>query len=364
MGNTDGIGAPPNWRLPITAALAAFIFLVGGRIPIPGLDLSAAARCMESSPQCFPRLSIFALGLLPLLNVLILYELLKLAVPRLAAFSVNGSASRRWVGTVIAGLALFFAAVQGFDLYRALVIGGSLGEDTLSMVVAVTTFVAGVAFLMFLAEMIRLPGLALGGFWLVLSLSFSAHFFAEFARIFELARSGAIDIATLAIVLGLVVAAVVLIVFVATALSDRVAAAGGKPVLWSPILVWPPFIAGSLANLTADIFHEFMRHETNPVLWYFTAAWIPAFVVILPLVVFLYARSIRRAFPQEQDWTGKRAVLGLIALAQAAICIGFLLAPEFSPIFLGPGSTLIAVVIVFWALWRAVRPQADQKRSA
>jgi hypothetical protein len=351
VGNIDEIDVRPNWRLPITAALAAFIFLVGGRIPIPG-------------PGCLQRLSIFALGLLPLFYVLILYEILKLAVPRLAALSVNGSTSRRWVGTVIAALALFFAAAQGFDVYRALAMSGFPGEDTLSTVVAVTTFVAGVALLLFLAEMIRLPGLALGGFWLVLSLSFSANFFAGFANLFELARSGAIDVTTLAVALGMVVAAVLLIVFAGTALSDRVAAAGGKPVLWSPILIWPPFIAGSLADLTAGIAYEFVRDETNPVLWHFTAVWIPAFVGILPLVVVLYARSIRRAFPQEQDWNGKRAVLGLIALAQIAICIGFLLAPEFFPIFLGPGSTLIAVVIVFWALWRVVRPQTVQKRSA
>lgn len=346
-----------NWRLPITVAIAAFVYLLGGSIPIPGLDPDALGRCMESSPGCLQRVSILALGLLPLLYILMPFEMLKLVFPHLAGRVANYPSARRWAATVIVALSLLFAASYGIDVYTALMASGFFGDDTLSMVIAVTSLVAGVATLMFLARTIRLPGIALGGFWLILSLSFSADFFAGFSGVLELARSGVVSVTTVAVSLGLVCAAVALVVFAATALVDRVTKAGGDAAYWSPILVWPPFIGGSLANLAAGIFHDFTQNQSNPLLWHFTIAWVAAFVLILPLVVFLYARSIRLIYPQQPEWSGRTAILSLIALVQVVICVGFILAPEFFPIFLGQGSALIALVVVLWALWRAVRPR-------
>lgn len=86
----------------------------------------------------------------------------------------------------------------------------------------------------------------------------------------------------------------------------------------------------------------------------FSLLWSLAFALTLPLVVFLFARRIKRIFPGDADWSGKHAVLTIVAVVQVAVCDGLVLLGERLPVPLPPGSVLIALAVVFWSVGRAL----------
>lgn len=342
-------------RFLVITAVAVLVVFVGQRLPIPGIDTLAIARCMEYSKNCLTPVSIFALGLSPLLTVLIGFETLKLAVPRLAALDADASGAHRWIDALLAALALVLATVQALAVCQMLTATGFFGDGVISLVLPVATLIAGFAVLLLLTRVLRVPGLARGGFWLVLSLYVITGLTDSFVSLFERARSSQIDLLQLSHTLLLVIAAVVLISLCATSLAERVKASGTNLALWSPVLILPPVLAVEAANVALGVGYVFSENEAYPTSWHITLLQISAFVIIPPLFMFLYARSIKRAFPQEIDWTGKRAILGLLALVQAIICICFNLVPNAS---LGPGSGLIVLVVVLWSIQRALRGKA------
>ncbi len=105
-------------RLGVTLAALA-VFRLGSYLPVPGVAPEVVAEVARHGGNAIGRMSLFALGVMPLLNALILTELLKLAAPSV----------RRWeqaprnAGTfryVVIGLALLLALAQGLGVARGL----------------------------------------------------------------------------------------------------------------------------------------------------------------------------------------------------------------------------------------------------
>ncbi|MBP0616024.1 hypothetical protein J6595_10555 [Jiella sp. KSK16Y-1] len=318
---------------------------------MPYLDALAFARHLEATQGGSARLSVFALGLAPFISALTGLELLKLAVPRFAAWIAREPKAYRAAMLVVAAFALVSAAMQGTGISVALAAMGLVAEDTLSQVAVTVTLLAGVAVLILVSQSIRLQRLPIGGVWLVIALPAAGSIVAEFGQLLELLRIGAVDTPLVAAAFALSLSAITAIVFLATALEKCVRAAGGDPFHWTPILVWPPLIAGSIANFIVSLVFEFM--PIAPTLSFFDhdTLWSLAFSLLVPIIVYLYARAITRSVPGAATWFGKRSVLTFVSLAQISICVGpFLASNLLSPLPIN--STLIVIVVAFWAISR------------
>lgn len=153
-------------RLAVTLAALA-VFRLGSYLPVPGLAPEVVAEAARGGGGAIGRLSLFALGIMPLLNALILTELLKLAAPSVRRWEQaprNAGAFRY----AVLGLALLLALAQGLGVARALEgVTGLVPEPGLSFqLVCTMTFVAGAALVMALAAVIDRAGLG-SGMWLL-----------------------------------------------------------------------------------------------------------------------------------------------------------------------------------------------------
>jgi preprotein translocase subunit SecY len=351
-----------SWRPLVVVLLALAAYTLGGWIPLPGLDPAAVEAQTVASPGLQSRLSIMALGILPLFGMMILFEIAKLIVPPLASWQARSPRAAGWIAFVIGALALGTAATQGFGVTEALSVMGLQSPETpMFRLVAVASLIGGVAVAIFLADRIRLPDLALAGLWALFALPSIPSLVRSLFGVVDYARVGAVDAGSVGIAFALLLAVVVAIVFLANALRDRVVDAGGAPIAWSPLLLWPPVVAGHLAGLVAGLVQVFVLEPgfetigggTTTSLETFRWVYVAGVVVLVPVVIVVYARMIARLHPASAQWTGKRAVLTGLALVQIAVMVGV----EFQPWPILPigGAALVALVVVLWALVCAMR---------
>ncbi|WP_182086041.1 hypothetical protein [Aureimonas sp. ME7] len=358
--NSEGSTAL-DWRPVASVAVLVLVLLLGSTLPLPGLDPVALQNYLQASPDGSGRVSVLALGLGPLLSVLLVFETLKLFSPAFSRRIARSPGSRAKTALAIRGAMLLVAALQGLGIHAALAEMGFVENDPLAKLAVVASLVAGVGVLAFAAEQVRLPLLADAGFWAIISLPWVESIVATFLELMEYARIGAIGPEAVVVAAACLAAAVASIVFATTSLRKRVREAGGSMLRWSPILVWPPLLAGAVANILAGLAYEFAVTRIEPTVALYSVLWTILFALILPVVVFLYARSIAKTF-EEPDWPGRRATLALLALTQIGVCAGLLMASDQFAVALN-GSALITLVVFLWALGQAVFANRDAGRT-
>jgi preprotein translocase subunit SecY len=150
-------------RLAVTAAALA-VYRLGCAVPVPGLSPNMVGELLGSNRLPPGSLSVCALGVMPLVTVLILAELLRTIAPGLRRWEQASPGNRELAGYAIVTLALATAAVQatglaaGLEGFAGLVIepGGLFRTTT------VATMVGGVALLIALASIIDRAGIGYG----------------------------------------------------------------------------------------------------------------------------------------------------------------------------------------------------------
>lgn len=154
-------------RLAVTAAALAACRLAA-QLPLPGLAPPAVMEFARFGAGAMSRLSLLALGIFPLLTVLILAELVKSVAPALRRWEQADARNAAQLWRVLVGVAIPLAIVQGGGVARALEsVAGLVAEPGLSFRVSCTlTLVAGTALAIALAGLIDRRGLGYG-VWLV-----------------------------------------------------------------------------------------------------------------------------------------------------------------------------------------------------
>ncbi|WP_417309598.1 hypothetical protein [Devosia sp.] len=355
MTEARRVAASWNWSVIAKIALVCLIVIAGQSIPIPGLEPEAVAACVAVSPDCRQGLSILALGPGPLISVLVLFQLAKLAIPGVARHFQTNTRALLWADIVIAAATLFLAAMQGLELFRSFFAMGLVSNDLSSLLVTVGSLVAGVAVLIFLSRSVEVPNLELGGFWLVLTIYWAPGVGGSVTALLGAGQLGAVSVPAIALFLGLLLAAVAATVFTATALRRRVTASGQNMVRWSPLLVWPPLIAGHIADFIAGLVYSIVPLNVP---WQLDLVWMPPFILLLLVTIVLYARLVVRSGPDQSGFKAGRAVLAAIALVQIAICVGLALAAADIPFANVNGEVVIVTVIVLWSVWGSMRLRA------
>ncbi len=207
--------------------LALVVYRIGAHIPVPGIDpvqLTQLFKTQEGgilslfnmfSGGALSRFAVFALGIMPYISASIIMQLAGYVLPAFEQLKKEGEAGRRKItqytryGTV--GLALF----QSLGIALALEGTPNLVLDPgfgfrLTTVVSLT---AGTMFLMWLGEQITERGLG-NGISILIFASIAAGLPSAMAGLFELVRTGAMNILASLFIMVLVVGVTYFVVFV------------------------------------------------------------------------------------------------------------------------------------------------------
>jgi SecY len=297
-------------RLAVTAAALA-VYRLGCAVPVPGLSASAVSELARSSGLPPTNVSICALGVTPLIAVLILAELLRTIVPDVRRWEQASPGNREFAGYAVITLALAMAAVQAtgvagaFEGISQLVIepGGLFRTTT------VATMVGGVALLIALAGIIDRAGIGYGVMLLLLAPTL-VELPLNLALIADAYSTGTYPLSS-------VVTAGLFTAFSVAAIAGLLLAARGAQIV-AAACVWPLLIAYTLLAWVLAGIGMAVTGNVDQAAAYLapgSAIRYVALAAILILTVWLYVRSARiAALPSPVPAAPIAGALAAIAL--------------------------------------------------
>ena len=177
----------PDLRTKILFVLAIVaVYRLGAHVPLPGVDYQVLTAFLEGfdaggvtqlvnlfSGGALTQLSVFALGIMPYITASIIMQLLKVVIPKLDEWNKEGETGRRKITQWTRYLTIMLAMLQSTGLVVIIRGGGEqlfqqpipnlMPNDTLPiMALMVLTLTAGVAFIMWLGELITEKGIGNG----------------------------------------------------------------------------------------------------------------------------------------------------------------------------------------------------------
>lgn len=333
---------------PLLFTLAALlVYRLGCLTPLYGLDPKAIAGVMRSGSFGIERLSVFALGVVPLFSVMLLVELGRLLLPISqweAASPENPARLRRWAR----GAALVLALIQAVGIANALdqVPRLVLEPGLLFRATTVATLVGATALLIWLGDEITRRGIG-SGFWLLLSAPLLAGLPGAVGTAAALTRSGQMSLS------GWLAAAT----FVAAGTAALVALDRAR----SPMLpdgrlavLWPPILASSATGWLFALVTALVdrRADDGSGLW--GGAWQPAYLAGLAVLVVVFSILQARGATAgpDVDRHGAMRLAAAVGGVLAVICVAGELLKSVFPITVN-GVWLIIFVTI------ALRIRAD-----
>ena len=355
------IQSPPKPTIRRDAVLAVGLVLlvvtIGSHIPLPGLDLAAVVeQTGGQTGDLMARLSIMALGILPLYTVLVHAELFRVLIPGLARWQAASPDHAGRFDRVITVLALLLTALQGWGILVALEQTQLISNDSVGFVaVGIASFLASTAVLIWLARLIHLPGVG-SAFWLVLVMPYLAAVPQELALGFELVRMSGVPASEFLMIAAYVLLGIAGIVFVRSALLKAANEHGVEASTASAMLIWPIFLASTAAGYLI-IPVALISEDPDGLLARIPYVEPVLTTLLIPLFVYAYARLI---FFKRLDETQKQAlwpVLFAVAGVQIAIFVAGHLLWYYLMVKLSlVGSMLIVATLVMLSLMRTNDP--------
>jgi preprotein translocase subunit SecY len=319
----------PEWTKALVLLGAFALYAVGALIPLPGVDPAAIAGTTVASG----RVSIFALGVSPLVSAILVIEIARLAVPAFARWSVapRGAFSLQSAAWIFG---LLLAAFQSFNLAEHLeVLRGAVADPGASFEAeAVVTTVGATALLGWIG--LHLTRAEAGDGLLVL---YAAPMIVTVARRFlavmpALSAGGGASWLP-AIAIDCVAAALL----VAGALASRPqpkAALGFGGGLLDPI---PAMIASAVASAPAIILTNFVWPDSGLDPWTAGALTLATAAALIALTATMRAALPGAGAPRPLPWPA--------ILATIVVCVGMPIVAAFAPsLLLINGYWLVFIV--------------------
>lgn len=383
--------------------LAILVYRVGTHIPVPGINPERLAAMFEQnqgtilslfnmfSGGALERMSIFALGIMPYISASIIMQLMTAVTPSLEQLKKEGEAGRRKISQMTRYGTVLLAFVQASGMSVGLASQpGLIFTDSFSFYfLAVTTFVCGAVFLMWLGEQITERGIG-NGISLLIFAGIVAGLPGAFGQSFEAARQGELNILALLLIGIFAIATVAFVVFIERGqrritvnYAKRQQARGGYaqqtshlPLKVNMAGVIPPIFASSILLFPASLGQWFGQGEgmewladVSQALGPSQPLYIILFAAAVVFFCFFYtalmynprevADNLKRsgAFvpgirPGEQTANYIDNVLTRLTMFGAAYIAAVSLLPQFMvvwfnvPFYFGGTSLLIAVVVV------------------
>ncbi len=382
--------------------MAIIVYRIGAHIPVPGINPDRLAELFRQnegtilslfnmfSGGALERMSIFALGIMPYISASIIMQLMTAVSPQLEQLKKEGEAGRRKISQYTRYGTLVLAIVQAIGMSVGLAGQGvAFSSDFGFYFVAITTFVSGAMFMMWLGEQITERGVG-NGISMLIFAGIVAGLPGALGQSFESARQGDINIIALLAVGLLAVAIIGFVVFIergqrriavhyakrqqgrkvfaaqTSHLPLKVNMAGGIPAIFaSSILLFPAslgqwFGQSESMGWLADISQAIAPGQPLNILLF--SAGIIFFCFFYTALMFNpkdVAENLKKsgAFipgirPGEQSARYIDGVLTRLtmfgALYMTAVCLlpQFLVVAANVPFYLGGTSLLIVVVVV------------------
>jgi len=206
--------------------MAIIVYRIGAHIPVPGINPDRLAELFRQnegtilslfnmfSGGALERMSIFALGIMPYISASIIMQLMTAVSPQLEQLKKEGEAGRRKISQYTRYGTLVLAIVQAIGMSVGLAGQGvAFSNDFGFYFVAITTFVSGAMFMMWLGEQITERGVG-NGISMLIFAGIVAGLPGALGQSFESARQGDIKIIALLAVGLLAVAIIGFVVFI------------------------------------------------------------------------------------------------------------------------------------------------------
>ena len=206
--------------------MAIIVYRIGAHIPVPGINPDRLAELFRQnegtilslfnmfSGGALERMSIFALGIMPYISASIIMQLMTAVSPQLEQLKKEGEAGRRKISQYTRYGTLVLAIVQAVGMSVGLAGQGvAFSNDFGFYFVAITTFVSGAMFMMWLGEQITERGGG-NGISMLIFAGIVAGLPGALGQSFESARQGDINIIALLAVGLLAVAIIGFVVFI------------------------------------------------------------------------------------------------------------------------------------------------------
>ena len=200
--------------------MAIIVYRIGAHIPVPGINPDRLAELFRQnegtilslfnmfSGGALERMSIFALGIMPYISASIIMQLMTAVSPQLEQLKKEGEAGRRRISQYTRYGTLVLAIVQAIGMSVGLAGQGvAFSNDFGFYFVAITTFVAGAMFMMWLGEQITERGVG-NGISMLIFAGIVAGLPGALGQSFESARQGDVNIIAL-LAVGLVAVAII-----------------------------------------------------------------------------------------------------------------------------------------------------------
>lgn len=381
---------------------AILVYRIGAHIPVPGINPDRLAALFEQnqgtilslfnmfSGGALERMSIFALGIMPYISASIIMQLLTAVTPSLEQLKKEGEAGRRKISQYTRYGTVLLALIQATGMSVGLASQGVTFTDNFSFYfLAVSTFVCGAVFLMWLGEQITERGIG-NGISLLIFAGIVAGLPGAFGQSFESARQGELHILALLLIGILAVLIVGFVVFmergqrkITVNYAKRQQARGGYsqqsshlPLKVNMAGVIPPIFASSILLFPASLGQWFGQSEGLEWLADVSQALGPSqplYIILFAaaVVFFCYfytalmynpkevAENLKKsgAFvpgirPGQQTANYIDSVLTRLTMFGAAYIAAVSLLPQFMvvwfnvPFYFGGTSLLIVVVVV------------------
>lgn len=326
-------------RIGVTLAVL-LVYRIGCWVPLPGVEVG---HLMGTVPHegTLGRVSIMALGIVPLLSALVLAEVAMIAFPKFRSWAVDAGNRAQLDSWAIWG-ALVLATFQANGIAFAL-------EDIPSLVSTpgvgfrtgvVVSLVGATAIVVWLASIITRHGIG-SGFWIFVALPYAMSF-AE-ALLVQASLWGPASFLTIAISIGSLA-----LCTAALAALARTAPPLAKPdeLAWAPILGFAGANWLLVAVLLAVLLLRWLLAPYGPdldvdaVMQWQGAILLPVFAV--PLFAILRRRSFATGSASPSIAAALPFALALTVLVAAGTALAYLPA---QPLFPGPASTLILAAV-------------------
>src|SRR5579864_2672180 len=226
--NFSNFGKAKELRQRIFFTLALLVVArLGTFIPMPGIDPSELARQLSQqqggvldifnmlSGGAVQRMAIFALGIMPYISASIIIQLMTTVIPELEALKKEGEVGRKTINQYTRYGTVGLAALQAYGIAIGLEHWGNVVIDPgwFFRISAVITLTGGTILLMWLGEQITSRGVG-NGISLIIMAGIIARLPTSITQLFESARTGAIDVPVIFMILIGAILLILGIVFV------------------------------------------------------------------------------------------------------------------------------------------------------
>lgn len=282
-------------RLAVTLGALA-VYSLGAHLPLPGIDVAPLLR-MQFSHATAERVSVFALGVSPVISVMLLVEIARLVSKGFNDWAYASPANARRLDHYVLIGSVLLAAVQGYGLATALeAVTDIVAEPGLPFRLAImVTLAASTALIVWLAAAISSYGLGSGVWTLLLVPSLAGLPTAALALI-NAVQAGIMSGASVAVAAAVILVALAIIVMLALAVNGT-----GMPL--DRTLIWPLYIAVWLATVPLLLPAGALGDKAAALLH----PGAPLYLAALAALVFVVSL-----------WQWRRAEAGLSALAKDA----------------------------------------------